>query len=232
MTDSAPVDTQMNMAPAPVAADPSLEIDGARYMRDAGGRLVPVDLVRPADALIDQTVRKVLGYAEELSATIGRFRRHTFDDVGALQALLAAEYGARPGGAKGNVTLTSYDGTLKVAVQVQDHLTFGPELQVAKGLVDECIAGWAEGARDEIRALVQHAFQTDREGRIDRGALYQLRRIDIDDDRWRQAMQALTDSMRVTGTSTYLRFYRRADPKARWEPITIDLASASGTSAS
>jgi hypothetical protein len=206
--------------------DPAIAIDGQRYWRDAGGRLVPEGLVKPADRLIDQTVRAIVSYADDLSARIARFRGHTFDDIGALQDLLAANYGARAGGRKGNVTLTSFDGTIKVSVQVQDHISYGPELQVAKSLVDECIAGWAAGARDEIRVLVEHAFQVDKEGRINRGALYQLRRVDIDDERWHAAMQAIADSMRVIGSSTYVRFYRRDDPRGRWQPVTVDLAQA------
>lgn len=203
-----------------------VELRGERYMRDSRGALVPERLVKPTDMLIDQTVRRIMAFAEELSAQISRFKAHTFDDVGALQELLAQQYGAGVGGRKGNITLTTYDATMKVQVQIQDHVTFGPEMQVAKSLVDDCIAGWADGVRAELRALVEHAFQVDKEGQINRGALYQLRRVDIDDDRWRSAMAALTDSMRIVGTSTYVRFYRRSTPQGAWRPVTIDLASA------
>jgi hypothetical protein len=203
-----------------------VEVGGERYMRDAGGRLVPLAVVRPEHMLEDQTVRKIVTYADELSAQIARFRGHCFDDVTTFVDLLAEQYGGRRGGAKGNTTLTSYDGCLKVVVQVQDQLSFGPELQVAKGLVDECITAWAEGARTEIRALVEHAFNVDREGRINRAALFQLRRLEIDDPTWKAAMTAIGDAIRVIGSREYVRFYRRANPKARWEAISIDVATA------
>ena len=51
-----------------------------------------------------------------------------------------------------------------------------------------------------------------------------LLRLDIDDPRWKQAMEAIRDAMRVTGSKEYVRFYRRASIAARWEPVTIDLA--------
>lgn len=206
--------------------DGTVNVGGEIYMRDPKGALVPAGLVKEMDKLIDQTVRKMMGYADELSAQIARFKGHCFDDVGALQDLLAEKYLAKVGGAKGNVTLTSFDGTLRITVQVQDQLTFGPELQAAKALVDECIESWSEGAGDEIRALVNHAFQVDKEGRINRAALFQLRRVEIDDERWKSAMDAVTDSMRVIGSATYVRFHRRANAQARWEPVTIDLAAA------
>ncbi|WP_246135527.1 DUF3164 family protein [Pararhodospirillum oryzae] len=196
------------------------------YLRDAKGRLVPEHLVKPLDLLMDQAVRALIGHAETLSGQIARFRGHSFDDVASLLALAADQYGARIGGAKGNITLTSYDGCFKVQVAVADRLTFGPELQIAKALIDECIVDWSEGARAEIRALVEHAFRPDKEGQVSRDAVLALRRVEIDDERWRRAMDAITDSIRVVGSKSYIRFYRRADPQAPWQAITVDLAAA------
>lgn len=212
-------DESTTQAAAPAVVPPG-------YMMDSKGRLVPEHLVRPLDSLMDQTVRKMIAYAQDLSAQISRFRGHSFDDVTAFMATAAEDYGASLGGQKGNVTLTSYDGTQKVQVQVADRLTFGPELQVAKALIDECIAEWSAGARAEIRALVEHAFRPDKEGQVSRDAVLALRRVEIDDDRWRRAMDAITDSIRVVGSKSYIRFYRRTDPTAKWEPITVDLAAA------
>lgn len=217
----------MTLSTEAAAPQPGVTVlNGKTYMADTGGRLVPQELVKPEHLLEDQTVRKIVAFAEDLNAQITRFRGHTFEDVVTFVELLQAQYGGSRGGAKGNITLTSYDGCLKVVVQVQDLLTFGPELQVAKGLVDECITAWAEDARPEIRALVEHAFQVDKEGRINRAALFQLRRLDIDDERWQRAMEALSDAIRVIGSKEYVRFYKRPEPKAKWQPVTIDLAVA------
>ena len=201
--------------------------DGRAYMQDAKERLIPLGLVKPEHALEDQTVRKIAFFAEDINAQIARFRGHTVDDVAAFIELLVEKYNGKRGGAKGNITLTSFDNCLKVTVQVQDVMTFGPELQVAKGLVDECITLWSEGADEKIRALVEHAFQVDKEGKINRAALLALRRLEIEDAGWQRAMAALADAMRVISTREYVRFHKRADPKAKWEAITVDLAAAS-----
>ncbi|CCG07337.1 DUF3164 family protein [Pararhodospirillum photometricum] len=198
----------------------------AGYMRDAKGRLVPEHLVKPLDSLMDQAVRALIGHAEALSAQIARFRGHSFDDIASFLSIAADQYGAKIGGAKGNITLTSYDGTLKVQVAVADRLTFGPELQVAKALIDECIVDWSKGARDEICALVEHAFRPDKEGQVSPDAVLALRRVEIGDDRWQRAMEAITDSIRIVGSKSYIRFYRRANAQAPWQAITVDLASA------
>lgn len=205
-----------------------IEIGGDQYMRDTRGALVPVGVVKPIDKLMDELVRKMVGYATDLSEQIGRFRGHCFDDVGSFQALIAQEYGATSGGAKGNVTFTTYDGTQQVKIQVSDLIEFGPELQAAKALVDACLSEWAAGSSDELRTVVNRAFQVDKEGRINRAEIFMLLRVGIEDPRWVAAMEAVRESIRVIGSRTYIRFYRRPTPDGEWSPISIDLARAGG----
>jgi hypothetical protein len=201
-------------------------IDGKPYMTDAKGKLIPVGLVKPVDALMDETVRRFVAFAGSLSEEVARFRGHCFDDLGAFQALVAEKYEATVGSEKGNVTLTTFDGCEKVVFQVQDRFTFGPELKAAKTLIDACIAEWSAGSNDNIRAIVNRAFNVDQEGTINRAEIFTLLRVEIADERWQRAMTAIHESIRVIGSTTYIRFYRRPDAKAKWSGITIDLASA------
>lgn len=201
-------------------------VNGKPYMADAKGALVPLATIKPADKLEDETVRKIIGFARDLSAQIGRFRGHTFTDLGELDALLEQEYDATRGGRKGNRTYQSFDGLMKVQVQVSDFIDFGPQLQVAKKLIDECLTEWAADSRDEIRALVTRAFNTDKEGQINRSEIFMMMRLDIADERWKRAMDAVRDAMRVTGSKQYVRFYERASVEDKWTAVTIDLAKA------
>lgn len=207
---------------------PVITLGNNKYMRDARGALIPLEQVKPADKLEDETVRKVMKFARELSDQIARFKGHTFEDLNAFQSLLEQEYGtaAKRGGAKGNVTFQSYDGTLKVQVQIADQLSFGPQLQQAKTLIDECLVEWGAESRAEIRALVNRIFSVEREGQINRAGLFQLLRLEITDERWLRAMEAMRDAIRVTGTKAYLRFYERDSSDAAWSSVTIDLAAA------
>ncbi len=197
-----------------------------RYMRDARGALIPLENVRAQDQLEDEVVRKVMNFARDLSDQIARFKGHTFEDLNSFQTLLEQDYGAKAGGAKGNVTYQSFDGTLKVQVQIADQLSFGPQLQQAKRLIDECLIEWGAESRAEIRALVNRVFAVEKEGQINRSDLFGLLRLDIEDARWRNAMDAIRDSIRVTGTKAYLRFYERPNSAARWTAVTIDIAAA------
>lgn len=201
------------------------EIDGQAYWINADGGLIPEAAVKATDKLQDELVRKVVDAALPLSALVAKFRADTFDEVDQFVALLEQEYGARRGGAKGNLTLISFDGTLKVTVQVSDNIVFGPELQVAKTLVDECLREWSAGSRTEIQAIINRAFDVDSQGRINRNDLLGLLRLEIDDGRWKYAMAAIKDSIRVVGSKRYVRLYQRSSADAAWQAITIDVAA-------
>lgn len=199
-------------------------VNGKPYMADAKGALVPLETIKPADQLEDETVRKIMGFARDLSAQIARFRGHTMTDLGEFDALLEQEYGARKGGKKGNRTYQTFDGLMKVTVQVSDFVDFGPQLQVAKTLIDECLNEWSEESGPEIRAVVTRAFNTDKEGQINRSEIFMLMRLDIEDERWKRAIDAIREAMRVTGSKQYVRFYERASVEDGWKAVTIDLA--------
>lgn len=219
-------------APRPAALPPGTETIGGRtYWRDARGALVPAELVRAQDQLQDEVVRRVLGYAIALSEQIARFRGHTFEDLNGFQSLLDQQYGGKAGGKKGNVSFVSHDGTLKVQVQIADQISFGPELQAAKHQIDACLTEWGAESHEVIRALVNRVFSVDKQGQIDRSALFELLRLDVSDARWLAAMAAVRDSIRVIGSKEYVRFYRRARPEDPWQAVTIDIASASARAA-
>ncbi|MEP3298570.1 MAG: DUF3164 family protein [Pseudoruegeria sp.] len=216
------MDDQKNTEPRPGI----IMVDGKPHMRDAKGALMPETLIKPKDRLMDEQVRKIIGFADGLNAQIARFKGHTFDDLGSFDAVLAQEYGASIGGAKGNKTYMSYDGLMKVQIRVADLIEFGPELQQAKSLVDECLNEWAADSRAELRAFVTKAFNTANEGQINRAHIFMLMSYDVEDPRWNEAMRAIKEAIRVVGATTYQRFFKRADIDAPWESITIDLAKA------
>ena len=202
-------------------------VNGKPFMADAKGSLVPLELIKPADKLEDEVVRKIMGFASGLSDQISRFRGYTMTDLGEFDALLQQEYGLAKGGPKGNRTYQSFDGLKKVTVQIADFVDFGPQLQVAKRLLDECLTEWSADSRPEIRAIITRAFNTDKEGQVNRSEIFMLLRLDIEDTRWTEAMRAIREAMRVTGSKEYVRFYERASIKDGWTAITIDLAKAS-----
>lgn len=198
------------------------------YRRNATGDLVAVANIKPAHKLEDELVTRLSARAVELSELLAAFRADALSEIYAYRDLIAAEYGAKRS-AGGNMTLTAFDGSLQIQLAVAKSITFGPELQAAKALIDQCVTRWSEGANDNLRTLVFDAFQTDRQGKISTDKVLGLRRLAIEDEDWKKAMEAISDAVRVTGSKTYIRFYRRNGEAL--DPISLDLANVGGSDA-
>ena len=113
---------------------------------------------------------------------------------------------------------------------IAEAVIFDERLQAAKALIDECLREWTEGARSEIALLVQDAFRVDGSGNIRTGSVLGLRRLNIDDERWQTAMQAIGEAVQVVGSKSYLRLYER-DVNGHYQPISLDIASVDAAGA-
>jgi hypothetical protein len=177
------------------------------YWQDANGNLVPESKVKDIDKLRHQVVTDLCAMARQQRDGLRQFKHGAFGEVAALVATSLEQYGVKTGGEKGNVTLVSFDGRFKVVRHMHDHIVFGEQLMAAKALIDQCVKTWAAGASDNIMALVNHAFQTDKEGQ------------------WQAAMEAIADSMNTASTTAYIRFYERDSAEAPWRSIALDMAA-------
>ncbi len=195
-----------------------------QYKQDSQGRLVPVESIKEIDLMRDDLVMEIVAQAEQTHTQLAAFKQKVFGDVRAFVELSAEKYGAKIGGRKGNISLLSYDGKYKVLIANQDHIVFDERIQAAKSLIDECIKSWTAGASMEIKALIDRAFEVDKEGRLNTGRILTLRRVNIDDARWHQAMQAIGDSIQVVGSKSYVRVYRRKGDSDVYEQISLDIA--------
>lgn len=194
------------------------------YMRDSVGRLVPVEMVTEIDRARDELVRELVAKATGVSKILGDFKVSAMADIGAFVDLSAEKYGAKLGGIKGNVQLSTYDGEYRIRRDMAEDLVFDERLQAAKSLIDECINEWTEGSRPEIKVLIDSAFQVDQAGKISTTRVLGLRRLAINDPKWKRAMAAISDSLQVAGTRAYLRIYRR-QKNGEYKQINLDLSA-------
>lgn len=202
----------------------SNDIDSDKWKLNAQGHLVPISTIKPIDLLRDQTVNTIAAKAQDLFKALAEFKSSTFSDLEAFVATSAAQYGVEVGGDKGNLTLHSYDGRFKIVRSVADLIRFDEQLIAAKKLVDDCLSEWTDESRDELRALVNQAFQVNATGSVRTSEVLRLLRIDIKDPRWRTAMDAVRNSIQVMGTKPYVRIYERVGATEAYVPIVLDLA--------
>ena len=196
----------------------------AGYWEDANGALIPISKIKDIDKDRNRTVEELCRQAEAESARLVGFKTTAMQAVTEFVQRSLAQYDIKHGGNKGNVTLVSFDGRYKIVRQMQETITFDERLQAAKALIDECIQSWSKGSNANIKVLVNDAFQVDQAGKINTGRVLGLRRLEISDEKWLQAMNAISDSMRVASTKPYIRFYRRDDTTGDYSPIVLDVA--------
>lgn len=195
------------------------------YWKDAKGNLVPEAKIKPIDKARQEAVTCLCVEAKSLAATMVAFKLEAMHRLEAFIQRSLAEYEVKVGGTKGNVSLITYDGRYKVVRQVAERIMFDERLQAAKELIDECIHAWARGSNANIKVLVNDAFQVDQEGKISTGRVLGLRRLQIVDETWDRAMKAISDSMAVQSTKSYIRFYERDERTGEYQPIVLDMAA-------
>ncbi|MEX1065468.1 MAG: DUF3164 family protein [Aquisalimonadaceae bacterium] len=195
------------------------------YMVNALGHLVPEEQVREQDKLRDQVARDLAAEAVELHERLAAFKARALSEIADLVSIAAERYDTQLGGKKGNVAITTYNGDYKVTRTYAERLAFTEELEAAKELINACIERWSEGASDNIRALVDRAFRANAQGQLKTTAILDLLRLDIDDDDWQRAMEALKDSIQAVGTAVYVRVYKRTGDGDQYRAVPLDLAA-------
>ncbi|UZZ12225.1 DUF3164 family protein [Ectopseudomonas mendocina] len=196
----------------------------AGYRQDAQGRLWREEQIKPVDKLRDELVSRLVELARAQSAALAAFKATAFGEIDAFADLSASEYGAKLGGKKGNLSLLSFDGRYKIQKAVQESIAFDERLQAARALIDECLQEWTADARPELATLVKDAFQVDTKGEIRTGRVLALRRMNIKDERWLKAMDAIGDALQVVGSKSYIRVYERVGDTDQYVPISLDIA--------
>lgn len=195
-------------------------------MRNSRGGFDPIEHVKPVDKLRDEMVREIVRESMEASQRLKEMKQRFFETISSFVELSAEQYGVKPRGKKGNIQFLSYDGEYKVMVSVNENIVFDERLQIAKDLIDDCINDWSQDSRSEIRALIQDAFYVGKSGQINHNRILGLRRLDIRDERWQKAMQAISDSIQVSDSKSYVRIYRRDKEDAeKYSMIDLDISA-------
>ncbi|HBD3577559.1 TPA: DUF3164 family protein, partial [Escherichia coli] len=62
------------------------------------------------------------------------------------------------------------------------------------------------------------------EGNINTGRVLALRRLEIEDERWNNAMTLIGEAVQVIGSKSYIRVYERVGDSDEYRAIPLDIA--------
>ena len=199
------------------------DLDLKQYRQDARGNLVPIANMKPIDLARDDFIREAFAQVLPLREQMKELKAQQMADANAFIDLSVEQYGAKRS-VKGNTMLTSFDGKQRIIIAQADVLHFDERLQAAKALIDECLNEWTQDSRAELKTFVLQAFDVSKEGKINVRKVLELRKLEIDDDKWKRAMQAIADSLHTQATREYIRYYQRNDATEKYEQVVLDFA--------
>lgn len=196
------------------------------FRQDAAGRLVPEATIKPIDLLRDETAMRLVTEAKKVSAILKALRETALQEIAAFIELSAIEYNVKMGGKKGNVSLTTFDGRYKIQRANHDCITFDERLLAAKELIDECLKEWVSvhGVPSGLIVLANRAFRRNKNDEISVSRVLDLRTHEINDPRWKKAMDIIADSITVNNSVTYIRVYERIGESDQYKQISLDIA--------
>jgi len=195
-------------------------------MTDAQGREVPTQYVQKYDRQRDRVVRSLHGQAVKLHEQIVKFRETAKEKIFSFVDSAAAQHGVSLGGQRGNITLRSFDGLVKVQLAIQDRIEFDEQLAIAQQLITEYLEEISKGADPALVQLVHKAFYADQRGRLRTNAVLGLRTLHIKHAKWIKAMEIIMNSIVVQASKQYVRIYTRESADADWQLIPLNIAAA------
>lgn len=195
------------------------------FMTDSFGRLIHKDQVSEIDKLRDDLINTFIKAGNDLSSMMKQFKSDCLSEIQNFLVLSLGEYGVKYGGDKGNCKLVSFDGLRMIQIQVSDTIIFDERIKAAKELIDICLIKWSKDGTDELKIIINDAFQVDKLGRINLQRILSLRKLAIHDADWLEAMRAINDSLTVFSSKSYFRLYIRKTTRDKWENLILDIAS-------
>lgn len=190
------------------------------------GSFVSLETLEPSKKLAHELVTELFQKAEKLAAELSDLKQLSLTEMQAYREMMMADYNVTVGGQEGNLSLRSVCGKMKVELSVAKFVSFGPELEAAKGLLDEFLNDELEGSSDVIREIVTGAFALNSKGRINRDGILGLQKHKFESPLWQRAMKAIQEATIRDATATYIRFYS-VDPATKKDVlVALDLAKA------
>ena len=169
---------------------------------DPLGAAIPQRHVKPTDKKRDAMVERLFKKSQAVHQKLAELRAAIDQQVDAFLDSSAASAGVACDNPGGNYTFSNFSGNRRLMIKTNACIDFDERLQFAKEKIDSCLNRWSDGGNSNLKAVVFDAFQVDLKGRVDIKRILRLRKLDIKDKEWKQAMELITEAITITGRKT------------------------------
>ena len=192
-----------------------------RTLTDAQGREIPVKVLHAEIVEKDAAVKKAMDCALKLQERIISDKQKLIQIIEKYLNDAARRNNLEW---KGNALLISFDEKYRIEMRFREKIQFGIELQLAKQKIDECLKDWSADSNANLRAIINEAFQVDKKGEIAKHRILALRKYNIKDIKWKEAMDLIDKAIRVVSTKQYVSFYER-DEQGEYKMIVLNFTA-------
>jgi len=210
------------------------QLVGSEVWHDEKGHHVPTKYLSKSDKLKEKQTAKILKEALGMHEKLSNFKKVVADISIAVYNAVAKEdrtplYGepAKDGKVKkGNFTYFNFERTIKVEVNIQDHIEFDDlHIGSAKTKFDEFLAAEVTTKNDYTKALITGAFES-KKGKLDVKKVFDLlaKRVVIKDSLFQEACDLIEKSIRRPDSTTYFRVSVKNE-NGKFETVNLNFSS-------
>jgi len=193
-----------------------------KTMKDNTGHDVPVKYVSKYDRLRDEKTKRVLARFRKARALLESVVRESLADIAAVQAARDT-----PVADKGNFSVTSFDGLVRVAIDQAWHIELDDRVKEARDRMLAYAKSLCAKAGPDAGALleiVEEAFAANSAGRLSVSRVLSLCRRNVTAREWTEARDMLLASLQPEKGRCYIHVYERQDMQHDFDMIRLDLA--------
>jgi len=189
---------------------------------DHTGQEIPAAYVPKLDKNRDRVARLYAKKAIALRDKLTTFKEELLEACDNLYDQMLAEHKVHPK-TKGGFSVTSFDKSIKIEININERVEFDDRIQVAQELINEYIESKSGGMDKDIRQIVNLAFQT-RKGRLDVKRVLGLFQLNIQDKKWVEAMEVLKKSISRNQTKRYARIWLK-DKNGEYQAVDLNFSA-------
>ena len=193
-----------------------------KTMIDSMGNNIPVKYVSAYDKARDRATRRILARFQKARSMLEAVVAESIADLDELSKLKDSL------GEKGNFSARSFDGLIQVAIRQQYNIRLDERVIRARELMLEYVNSVLDRVDgvdvSALRLLVTEAFKANSQGFLSTGRVLSLMRMEVNNDKWREAKMILQAALKPEKGKQYLICEVRNTTQGDFKAIRLDIA--------
>ena len=193
-----------------------------KTMTDSMGNNIPVKYVSAYDKARDRATRRILARFQKARSMLEAVVAESIADLDELSKLKDSL------GEKGNFSARSFDGLIQVAIRQQYNIRLDERVIRARELMMEYVNSVLDRVDgvdvSALRLLVTEAFKVNSQGFLSAGRVLSLMRMEVNNDKWREAKMILQAALKPEKGKQYLICEKRKTTQGDFKAIRLDIA--------